>query len=90
MNILQLQDKEKDKFLIEDKKNKKTGVTVTGEQIMQDFNARKYVFIPAVIKNPIKYFSVRPKETGVTVFTLEKLTFLENLTYFGNVFENLS
>ena len=49
LNILQLQDKEKEKFLIEDKKNKKTGVTVTGKQIMRDFNARKYAFIPAVI-----------------------------------------
>ena len=49
LNILQLQDKEKEKFLIEDKKNKKTGVTVTGEQIMRDFNARKYAFIPAVV-----------------------------------------
>ena len=40
---------EKEKFLIENKMNKKTGVTMTGKQIIRDFNVQKYALFPAVI-----------------------------------------
>ena len=46
---MQLQEKERGKFERTGKTNKKTAVTLTGEDIMRDFNARKYAFLPAVV-----------------------------------------
>ena len=48
-NNLQLRKKEQGKFERAGKTNQKTGVTLTGEEIMRDFNARKYTFLPAVV-----------------------------------------
>ena len=48
-NFLQLREKERGKFERTGKTNKKTAVTLTGEDIMRDFNTRKYAFLPAVV-----------------------------------------
>ena len=48
-NILRLQKKEKSKYERDGKTNKKTGASMTGEDIMRDFNARNYALLPAAI-----------------------------------------
>ena len=44
-----LQSKEKDKFECKGHTNKKTGISMTGEDIMKDHNSRQYGFLPAVV-----------------------------------------
>ena len=48
-NNLHLQKKERDKFQRKGHTNKKTGITMTGEDIMRDHNSRKYGLVPIVI-----------------------------------------
>ena len=48
-NNLHLQRKERDKFQRKGHTNKKTNITMTGEDIMRDHNNRHYGFVPIVI-----------------------------------------
>ena len=48
-NILQLQKAEKGKYERKGMTNKKSNASMTGEDIMRDFNARNYALLPAAI-----------------------------------------